>query len=365
MITIFFYLFILFSSTFFIWFSEKITNKIEKFILNFVSFLIVFIPSAIRYDIGTDYLNYVDIYNNIENYTWIEPGFYFLNIILNELGLSSNGAIAVFSFIFTLISFLCYPRKNAWLIHLCLICTLWFFSFNGIRQAIAIAISILAISKFLQRKYYSFFILILIGSTFHQSIYIIFLSCCISLIPINEKAKYYILPIIFVVIIFVSGLHLEFIFKNIEQTLTMLGMYKYSGYFSSETHFIPRSSGTGLGAALKIAFSIYVILNTKKILQLNHKLWLIIILNLFYAISIVLASNIIIFGRMADIFSIAPILSIYILSLLQKNKTIHYLVLGFFVLFLVLTFVKDGLSIKTDYADPKRNPYQTIFEWSL
>lgn len=365
MITILFYLFILFSSTFFIWFSDKTRNKIEKFILYFISFFIIFIPSAIRYDIGTDYLNYVDIYNNIQNYTWIEPGFYFLNIALNELGLSSNGAIAVFSFIFTLISFSCYPKKNAWLVHLCLICILWFFSFNGIRQSIAIAISILAVSKFIQKKYYSFFLLILIGSTFHLSIYIILITCLISLIPINDKIKNYPLPILFILIILISGLYLEFIFKNIEEILIILSLNKYAGYFSSETHFIPQESGTGLGATIKIAFSIYVILNTKKILQYNNNLWIISILNLFYAVSIVLASNIIIFGRMTDIFSIAPILSVYTLSILPKNKNIHYFILLFFVLFLILSFTKDGLSIKTDYADPKRNPYQTIFEWSL
>ncbi len=64
MTTLIFYNFIFFSSTFFVWLSEKGHTYFDRIIILSIAFLIIFLPSAIRYDIGVDYLNYLEIYNN-------------------------------------------------------------------------------------------------------------------------------------------------------------------------------------------------------------------------------------------------------------------------------------------------------------
>ena len=61
----------------------------------------------------------------------------------------------------------------------------------------------------------------------------------------------------------------------------------------------------------------------------------------------VLANNIIIFGRMADTFVVAPIVAGYLLLQLPSNKQLNKLVLGAFLAFLMLTFFK--LSFEYSY----------------
>ena len=138
-------------------------------------------------------------------------------------------------------------------------------------------------------------------------------------------------------------------------------MTKYAGYFSSAKHFDVRDFGSGIGVLAKILFSIYVILNAKAFIQPNKNYWLLIVLVFAYAVGVVLANNIIIFGRMADTFVVAPIVAGYLLLQLPSNKKINRIVLGAFLVFLALSFIKDGMGIETSYANPKRNPYQTIF----
>ncbi len=113
MTTLIFYNFIFFSSTFFVWLSEKSRTYFDKMILLFIAFLIVFLPSAIRYDIGVDYLNYLEIYNNewFKDYINKEPSFYFINLVFKNLDVHFQLLIVTFAFIFTIVAFKAYPKK--------------------------------------------------------------------------------------------------------------------------------------------------------------------------------------------------------------------------------------------------------------
>ena len=148
----------------------------------------------------------------------------------------------------------------------------------------------------------------------------------------------------------------------IEQILMLVGLTKYAGYFSSAKHFVARDFGSGLGVLAKVLFSIYVIFNAKAYIQQNKNYWLLIILTFIYAVGVVLANNIIIFGRMANTFVIGPIVSAYLLYQLSKNRQLNKLVLGCFLIFLFFTFIKSSVGEATKYGDPKLNPYITIFE---
>jgi|SRR5690606_19510938 len=117
----------------------------------------------------------------------------------------------------------------------------------------------------------------------------------------------------------------------------------------------------GLGVLAKVLFSIFIISNIKSFVDINKNYWLLIILIALYALGVVLANQIIIFDRMADTFMVAQILGAYFLWTLPRNKKLNRLVVSIFMLFLILSFTKDGFGIETSYGDPKRNPYQTIF----
>lgn len=360
MSTIFFYNFILLSSTFFVYLSEKGKNRLVRNFFLGVAFLLVFIPSAIRYDVGTDYLNYLKIFNNsnlLEKYKIKEPLFYFINWFLKLINAHFQWLYVIIAFIFTAVSFKAYPKKNQWLLHLLFFSSIWFISFNTLRQAIALAWSLLGVFYYFNRKYSFFFISFLIASTFHQSALFIFMVGIIAFIPFSRKSKETILPLVFIIIIFVVFISPNFIFTYIEKFLIVFGYSTYANYFSNITYFITRNTGTGYVVLVKIFFSCYLIINAKNFLQINKNYWFLIILIFLFGLSSALAYHIIIFTRMAMVFIIAPIIGGYLLKNIQKNKKIKKIVLTLFLIILLLAFIKE--SFGTDVS--KLNPYQTIF----
>lgn len=365
MATVIFYNFILFGSTFFVWLSEKGRTNIDRWVFLSIAFILVFVPAAIRYDIGTDYLNYFAIYKNNWrvplDYYIKEPAFYYINVFLSSVGAHFQWMFATFAFIFTAVAFKAYPRKHAWLLHFLFFSSLWFFSFNGVRQAVALSWCLLALLNFFEKRYIYFFALTLIGAAFHQSALLITMAGLAALFPLGSYLKGRIVPFAFIGFIVFTYMSMGIVLVYMEQILKLVGLTKYAGYFSSTTHFIARDFGSGIGVLAKVLFSIYIILNAKEFLKLNKSYWLLIVLVFAYAVGVVLASQIVIFGRMADTFSIAPVAGALLLLQLPKNRYIHRMVLGGFLLFLTLSFIKDGMGVETSYANPKRNPYQTIF----
>lgn len=363
MATVIFYNFILLSSTFFVWASEKGRTRFDRWFLLGIAFLLVFVPAAIRYDVGTDYMSYLAIYQDswrLESYKK-EPGFYFINWFYQSINAHFQWMFATFAFIFTAVAFKAYPRKQAWLLHFLVFSMLWFSSFNIIRQDIAVVFCLLAVFKFFEKRYVWFVLLTLVGSTFHQSALFITAAGLMALIPLSWHIKTRLAPLVFVGFIIFTYVSMNIVLVYMDQILNLVGLTKYAGYFSSAKHFVVRDFGSGIGVLAKILFSIYVILNAKAFIQLNKNYWLLIVLIFVYAVGVVLANNIIIFGRMADTFVVAPIVAGYLLLQLPSNKQINRIVLGAFLVFLALSFIKDGMGIETSYANPKRNPYQTIF----
>ena len=365
MATVLFYSFILFSSTFFVYVAEKERTQIGRIFFCGLAFLLVFIPSAIRYDVGTDYLNYLEIFNgsnpsnNFESYRTREPLFYFINWFLKNIGAHFQWLFVVFSFLISIIAFKAYPTKNAWLIHFLFFSSLWIASFNIMRQVLAITWCFLALVSFFNKNYRSFFVLTIIGSLFHQSALFIIISGLIALIPLKNNLKIKAIPLFFIIFIIFTFLSMSIILVYVEQLLQFLGFANYVYYFSSIKYFKLRDFGSGFGVLAKVLFSIYLIINTKQFLKINKNYWIVIILVFLYSLGTALANQIIIFGRMATTFEIAPIIGAYLLTQIKTNKKIHYFVLTCFLIFLTLISVSFGKSIGN--SKPKLNPYQTIF----
>lgn len=367
MTTVLFYNFILLSSTFFVWLSEKGKGNLERYLFLGIAFLLVFVPAAIRYDVGTDYVNYLAIFEGssatktLEPYKYKELLFYFINWFYQSIGAHFQWMFATFAFIFTAVAFKAYPRKQAWLLHFLFFSMLWFFSFNGMRQAVALSWCLLALFAFFDKRYVWFFTLTLIGSTFHQSALFITAAGFAALIPLSNLLKVRIAPYLFIGFIVFTYVSMNVVLIYMEQILSLIGLTKYAGYFSSTKHFVARDFGSGLGVLAKVLFSIYIIWNAKLFIRLNSNYWLLVILVFAYAVGVVLANDIIIFGRMADTFVVAPIVGAYFLWQLPVNKQLNRLVIFCFLGFLMLTFIKDSFGVATDYGNPKLNPYRTVF----
>lgn len=370
MTTVLFYHFILISSTFFVWLSEKGKRKIDRYFFLIIAFCLVFIPSSIRYDTGVDYLSYIRIYENINTLLGLnyitEPFFYFINVFVYSLDGSPQWVIAILAFLFTSAAFMSYPKKNGWVIHFIFFVMVYFESFNIIRQSVAISFSLLSIMYFLNGRIALFILFSLIGATFHISVVLITIAGLISLIPFKAIFKNYIFPFMMIIIILMIIIKPYIILLLIEKTLASVGLMEYAAYFDSRYANAP-VLGSGLSFLAKALFSIYVIFFTKKIIQINSRYWFIIILLFLYIVFTLLFLQMSIFYRAAFIFYMVPALVCYFLYTSPVLKETNKIVLFSFItlVFLHFSIFSFGFKYENGTKDPKINPYITILDDNL
>lgn len=357
------YLFTLFFSTLMMYLSDKGKTVFDQRFLTLLAFILVTIPSAIRYDVGTDYLNYVGIYHSIEYFQKsIEPAFYLLNVVLNGVGAHFQWVFTISAFLFSTLAFKSYPKRDAWIVHLLFFSMFLFYSFNIVRQAIAISFCLFAISKFIKKAYLSYIILCLIGFLFHSSALLIIFLGIIARLPTSRNFQTSTAPLLFASILILTFLLSNVVIQYINVIIPYLGLADYNIYFSGK-YFVGRENATGLTVLFWILFSFYVFFNIKPILELNKNYWILIIMIFLYSFTSILAFNIIIFSRAAIYFALAPVLLCYVLWQLPKNKSLNRLVVGLVLLFTIYSFIKSSLPTEGD--NPRKiSPYQTIFSQS-
>jgi hypothetical protein len=166
-------------------------NSVWSVILLQLSLMPVSLIAGLRFDVGTDYMNYMDAFNHMASDTrWqqsgssLEIGFYILAKVTARL----FGGQAVFGIVMYLTLLLLYLSirkfKNlSW--SLCLLIWYLFFfpiSMNILRQSLAMAVILFAYCKMLiERKYLIPLLLVCAACTLHW-------SSMIGLIPILALA---------------------------------------------------------------------------------------------------------------------------------------------------------------------------------
>src|SRR5699024_373016 len=183
-------------------------EKVKKI---FLMMFILFIPSffaGIRYGIGTDYNNYSDIFTAIHTGVGNNPteiGYTILNAVVGKLGGNVQIVFFIMSFLTMLFTYLfLYEYKNSLSVGIGMIVfmiMLYNSSFNMVRQALAITISLYAM-KFIDNykpKHYSFFILL--AMTFHAGAIVMLPLYIIYNWVLNKRKLYRIGMYIFYLII--------------------------------------------------------------------------------------------------------------------------------------------------------------------
>lgn len=160
-------------------FNININIKKKNKIFLIISFLILTFVSAFRgINVGTDTKNYVTIFmryvHNMPD-PHSEIGFATFNAIIARFTENPQVIIIVSSIIIHLglMTFIYNNSKNAWLsVYLYITLYYYFFSFNYVRQFIAMAIILYSWHLLKERRYTIFFILIILGTTFHFTAFI-------------------------------------------------------------------------------------------------------------------------------------------------------------------------------------------------
>lgn len=135
----------------------------------------LFLLSALRYGIGTDYFEYVNMFQNYFSHgirATIEPIFYYLNKFILFLNLDVQWVFVICSAIY-LYPIIYYVLKESespkFSIYLLVAMTFYLSSFNTIRQNIATSICLLSLMALKNNKYLTFIFCVLLASGFHYT----------------------------------------------------------------------------------------------------------------------------------------------------------------------------------------------------
>ena len=165
-----------------------------------VSLLVPILVSALRFNVGTDYVSYVQMFHSLsvipignyftEVFPKIEIGFYLLIQLSSWL---TNGPFLVFlisaalSVGFFYAGLKKYGVKHQALVYLLYLLIIFPTTFNGIRQGIAAAICFYAITFIISRKPGKYLLWIFIASLFHVSALFLIPLYLVNLIVKNNK----------------------------------------------------------------------------------------------------------------------------------------------------------------------------------
>lgn len=312
---------------------------------------------GIRYNVGIDYLRYLNNYETIyarrEN---IEIGFNFITKIFTSLDFH-------FSFYFTFLAFLqvfllFYALRNYYKIHsyliIAFILSSTFLNFmNGIRQEIAFCFWVLAITFIVKKKIFPYLICVLLAVSFHISAVILlpfFLiyrnrNCYFE----NVKIQLLLLLVsLFIMFYFNPVLQ---IFENLGKVSSFLGL-GYDGYIrmvaSGNLKFLEPSRERGIGFIVILCINVILICLSPKVKEYFKSPFLFIVYDLYFigVLYLYLAAGSIALQRIniyfQNFYFIVGAFTLYYLAKnsSMKNKLIHIslLFLFFLVFFAIIIY---------------------------
>lgn len=294
-------------------------------------FLLLTLPLIFRKGIGTDYINYINIYNTFKagGDTNVDIGWKLLNYLVISLN-STAQWIFILSGFFTVIFFIKSIDKEAALILVISYLSFYYFpSYNIIRQILSISIVLYIITKKSSNTVYNI-LLYCIALSLHLSS-IIFI---VVFINTNKKA-------IQKIIISIIGLMIFLVFQFINPLALIqyvLGIFdnRYSAYLDMANYIgAVKTSGLGLFSELVFFFVLYNLYdqNTTSNRERNITNRLFLLAVLFYSMS----WHITILARFKYSFYILLFL---LIPKIRKNSLNNLIVYGFSVFFLIVCIIK-------------------------
>ena len=275
-------------------------NKFVAMELKFLCFLLLFIPAAVRLNIGSDYRNYVRIFNSVRtgHEIYQEFGWMLLNLFVARTRLHHQ-------WIFVLSSFLTYAflfftnKKDAWIVLFVYFLYLYTTSYNAVRNAISVAMFWYAYCCLRNEKRLRGFVSILLAAQFHASAYLyipVYLAMCF--VRMNKRVT---LCIAVVSYILFARLHMA---QHIMES-PAFAMFRYAHYVNSAEGSAATEIRSGLGILLRhfYLFLMYCLCDEKRCPQKEFSSMSILFLSLLF--TDILSTQIFIFYRLRDCFTVA------------------------------------------------------------
>ncbi|WP_392340470.1 EpsG family protein [Moritella marina] len=231
-----------------------------------ISWFFLFFVAAFRYNVGTDYIAYHEMYIYKDKmYEHKEIGYRLFVDFFSNVGFSPQ----FFFFLFSLLTlFLFYKgysyifnneRFYFYLATLLFIPFYYFATLNVVRQALAASIFFYSIRFILEKSFFKYLICILIASLFHYSAIVCLILYLTSKVKFSNYRKY-LLYIVFVLFIIINPISI---------LVDIYVSFKLPLYY----HFNSIEYGVGVsgfGKVMAIILFVFVIFSSNYINKDNH-----------------------------------------------------------------------------------------------
>lgn len=311
--------------------------------------LVMTVPAALRYNIGTDYSAYVELYgSSIREMARVEAGYALVNSMLHQCGAPVEIMFALMSLL-TYIPIAFFVRKK-YIVPLVLMYMLIAYlpSFSLVRQAIAISWIVVALLRYWDDQHIGrLYLTIVAACFFHLSALIILPFVLIRRIRISAWFILLLLPAAYYL---TTHGAIDAIFDN--------ALFLDSKYGTYATNSFNRKAemGSGLGVLLKMIIPLMYLVLARK---LERQYDILLYLSAAFIVAVMLSTQIHIFNRLADILSIAPIVGFAVMY--DKVRKPLYLAM---VSLLMLVNLQKTITVNTSDkgAGLGITPYVTIFD---
>lgn len=330
------------------------SNKIEIRTFNwYLIFLITFLFSGLRYQIGTDYLNYKYVFDNLrmDDIALLEYGNYILMYLVQLIDGPFQLYILVTSFIicYSFFKFVkLFSRDKSISLFIFLFFGLFFLSsLNFIRQFLAISFFILALCSILEKKIIKTIFFIIFSILFHTSALVTLPIFLFYKLKINYKHV-------------IVTICISIFILSISYTLLLNSSY---GIYLERAALINEDTPPlilVLGLLMSSSFFIVHIFRSKKKNSFDNVNLTLLTLSICSLIPIILFKELPynIFLRINNFFMISYILIIPSWIMSFKFLMTRLLIKSFVFIILILYFIRTAIVL-----GPKYNlyPYKSIF----
>jgi len=349
--TFFLYLSIFVLSSSFAYVAQYCNGSSARISARFLCFFVLFVPAALRYGIGTDYFNYVNMYERgfPSHMQILEPGFRFFGLLNYRIGVSAHIFIAIVSGITYALLCFCLPRRHIFVaVTFFVLSFLYLDSYNIIRQVLATVILLYAFSLMYGNKPKQGFILCLVASLMHFSSLIALVILLVSHIKTNNLSRF-----VFITVFIFVGTNEWFL-----SMLVYIAAAINPRNLALSVLLVQPEINLGVTYIIFALPSIFIVFNSKKILLQNSGNF-ILNANVFYIGIMMLAFAVEIVGRFVLVMFFVPLFSMQILfDADKKYAKIYRYILGLCFLAIYMRYIEHSM---LGTATAGVSPYRSIF----
>lgn len=323
-----------------------------KILVGFLSFLPLTFLSSVRYDVGTDWRGtYLQIFTQIKNGLSIrDVGYGLLNKFVLLFTDNYAGIIfltAVLIGIFTYLAIFQQSDIPSVSILLLVFTCQYFFSMNGVRQALATSIFLYAMKYIIKQDYKRYFFWIMVATSIHS-------MALLYIIPYFYKliARFYkqIIGALLISFLFADRIAriIRYVFVKNSFLLTFFAWYFVSSYNDGKMNI--------MSLAVQMSVLLFMIIIYRKNRN-DEKSQLFITLQIVCVAALLLSGVLPLMQRVSFLFSFANIIYLPYYIKMIKNRKVKFGVMllilsGFFAYMWVTIAIRNYHEVL---------PYQSIF----